>query len=168
MRVLLRWHYCEQAIKWQWTILKQLYINFWGHLEKVYLWPHVPGSNPKSKWQMVPNIWVCTLSAKAEVNVLFMSKGRDYNLYLNCSFQRVYCSSPRWYMCLETWRDDISKGSWRTRKNCPSVILSTTDPNRTYSGTNPRWEAERLTAIAMARRKTLWYFRFSRRREWRL
>jgi hypothetical protein len=54
-------------------------------------------------------------------------------LSLNSGHQRAYCSSPRWYMSMESYGGMISTGeNQRTlRKTCPSATLPTKNPTWT-------------------------------------
>jgi hypothetical protein len=58
---------------------------------------------------------------------------------LNCGHWQAYCSSHRWYVCLESRGGMIlTEESRRTRrKTCPIAILSTTNSTRIEPGTNP-------------------------------
>jgi hypothetical protein len=56
---------------------------------------------------------------------------------LNCDHQRACCSSPRFYMSMDSQggMDDTDRGNRRTRrKTCPSATLSTTNPTWTDLG----------------------------------
>jgi hypothetical protein len=58
---------------------------------------------------------------------------------LNCSHQQACCSSPRWYLSIESHGGMILTGeNWRTqRETCPSATLSTTNPIWSDLGVNP-------------------------------
>jgi hypothetical protein len=71
---------------------------------------------------------------------------------LNCGHKWAYCSSPRWYMSMES-QSEIKRENWRTRREtCPSNALPSANPHGltqtqtwAYAGRG-RW----LTAWAMA------------------
>jgi hypothetical protein len=60
----------------------------------------------------------------------FCSRLLSEYMSLNCGHQRAYCSSPRWYMCMESHGGMILAGGNRRsrRKTCPSAIMPVSIP----------------------------------------
>jgi hypothetical protein len=64
---------------------------------------------------------------------------------LNCGYQRAYCSSPTWYVSMESHGGIIFTGENRRtlRKTCPIATLSTTNPTWTDLGAKTGLRGER-------------------------
>jgi hypothetical protein len=57
---------------------------------------------------------------------------------LNCGYQRIRCSSPRWYVSMESHGGMILTGEIEElRETCPIATSSTTNPTWTDLGVNP-------------------------------
>jgi len=86
---------------------------------------------------------------------------------LNSGHQRAYCSSPRWYMSMESHGGIILTGENRRtrRKTCPSATLSTTNPTWTDTGTNSGLSCERPATNRLSHNTapTFCYFPFQTR-----
>jgi hypothetical protein len=76
---------------------------------------------------------------------------------LNCDHQQAYCSSPRWYMSMESHGGMIMTGGNRTtrRKTCPSAISSTTKPTWTDPGAKLGHYCERPATNRLSHDTTL-------------
>jgi hypothetical protein len=66
-------------------------------------------------------------------------------MYLNWGHQRAYCSSPRWYLSIEShaWNYTDRENRRIRRKTYPSATLSITNATWTEPGENPGLHSER-------------------------
>jgi hypothetical protein len=74
------------------------------------------------------------------------------NMSLNCDHQRACCSSPKWFMIIESHCGMIMTGENRRtrRKTCTSATLSTTNLTWTEPVANPFLCGERPAAYCLS------------------
>jgi hypothetical protein len=103
-----------------------------------------PVSWQTCSWNCMCHIWL--------QNVIFVVHVNEVTLFLNCSHQLNYCSSPTWYLSMENQGGMKLTGKTEElgRKTCPSAILSARNPTRTDSGQNPGLCGERLVTNCLS------------------